>query len=102
MQAVPAGCVASYGEIALRSGLPRRARLVGMALRNAPRELQLPWHRILRADGRIAFPKGSKPYQQQIRRLRQEGVTVIGGEVDLQSHRWVDDLDQLLWAMDES
>jgi len=70
------GTVASYGEIARRAGLPGRARLVARALGRAPAQLRLPWHRVLRAEGRIAFAPGSHDFNRQRRQLEREGVPV--------------------------
>jgi len=92
--AIPRGEIATYGGIARRAGLPGRARMVGHALKVAPRHLALPWHRVLAAGGRIAFPKGSREYAEQARRLRAEGVAVVGGRV---SSPAAPDLDELLW-----
>ena len=55
VQAVPFGKVASYGQIADLAGLPGRARLVGKSLGLAPHSMQLPWYRILRSSGQLAF-----------------------------------------------
>lgn len=96
--AIPHGRVASYGEIAVRAGLPRRARLVGRVLRQTPADLALPWHRVLRADGRVAFPPGSRAFREQVRRLAAEGVPSRNGRVDLAAHGWERDLDGLLWG----
>lgn len=74
--AIPPGATLSYGEVARRAGLPRRARMVGSALGAAPRELALPWHRVILASGRIAFPPGSKLFRKQAELLRREGVLV--------------------------
>jgi methylated-DNA-protein-cysteine methyltransferase-like protein len=93
--ALPRGSVATYGGIAARAGLPRRARLVGHALKVAPKALALPWHRVVAAGGRIAFPKGSAAHREQCRRLRAEGVEVIRGRVRLPK---APDLDALLWG----
>lgn len=99
--AIPAGCWASYGEVARRAGLPRGARLVGFALKRAPPELDLPWHRVVAAGGRIAFPKGSRNGAEQARRLGREGVTVqqrrIRGASPEAAAR---SLDALLWRRD--
>jgi methylated-DNA-protein-cysteine methyltransferase-like protein len=92
---VPAGCVASYGEIARRAGLPRRARLVARVLAHN-QDPGLPWHRVLRSDGRIAFRPGSRGFREQGARLRREGVAVENGRVRLAAA--ADDLDALLWA----
>ena len=93
--ALPRGSVATYGGVAARAGLPRRARLVGHALKVAPRTLELPWHRVVAAGGRIAFPPGSAAHREQRRRLRAEGVAVVRGRVRLPRAR---DLDELLWG----
>ncbi|MBX3701699.1 MAG: MGMT family protein [Dokdonella sp.] len=95
--AIPRGCVASYGEIARRAGLPGRARLVGRVLGEAG-AASLPWQRVLRADGRIAFPVGSRAFREQVRLLAAEGVRVHRGRVDLAAFGWDRDLDRLLWA----
>jgi methylated-DNA-protein-cysteine methyltransferase-like protein len=78
---VPRGQVSTYGDIARAAGLPGRARLAGRALRLMPDGLHLPWHRIVGAGGRIAFPKGSRQYREQTRLLRSEGLVVDAGRV---------------------
>lgn len=95
--AIPAGRVASYGEIAARAGLPKRARLVGRVLGETPAGV-VPWYRVLRSDGRIAFPPGSRGFREQVRRLAAEGVLVKNGRVDLAVHGWERNLDDLLWG----
>jgi methylated-DNA-protein-cysteine methyltransferase-like protein len=92
--AIPPGEIATYGGIARCAGLPGRARMVGHALKIAPPALALPWHRVLAAGGRIAFPKGSRAYLEQGRRLRAEGVSVVRGRVVTSA---AFDLDALLW-----
>lgn len=76
---IPRGQVSTYGAVARAAGLPGRARQTGFALRVAPEELNLPWHRVLGAGGRIVFPKTSRPFKEQARRLRAEGVIVKDG-----------------------
>lgn len=99
IRSIPAGCVASYGEIAARAGLPRRARLVGHVLAETPAQgVHVPWHRVLRADGRIAFPRGSRGFREQARRLAAEGVLVVAGRVDIARFGWERNLDAALWA----
>lgn len=98
IRAIPRGRVASYGEIADRAGLPRRARLVGRVLRETPAAAALPWYRVLRSDGRIAFPPGSRGFREQVRNLAGEGVLVVRGRVDLVAHGWERNLDDLLWG----
>lgn len=95
IRAVPSGQVAGYGEIARRAGLPGRARLVARLLAGNDDPL-LPWHRVLRSDGRIAFPPGHPHYQEQQQRLRAEGVDVRDGRV--RGQRAAATLDEILWA----
>lgn len=94
---IPKGAVASYGQIAEIAGVPRGARHVGYALRQLPEGHDVPWHRVLQVSGKIAFDKGSRPYQEQSDRLMMEDVAVIAGRVDMQKYRWQPDLDELLW-----
>lgn len=94
---VPRGQTCSYGVIATRAGAPGRARLVGKVLREAPAELGLPWHRIVRADGRLAFPPESEAWREQCRRLRNEGVELRQGRVAERHRARAEDIDALLW-----
>lgn len=96
IRAVPPGSVAGYGAIARRAGLPGRARLVARLLAGND-DATLPWHRIVRSDGRIAFPAGSEGHAEQARRLRAEGVCVEAGRVRGMPGSDAD-LDALLWA----
>jgi methylated-DNA-protein-cysteine methyltransferase-like protein len=79
--AIPRGQVSSYGEVARAAGLPGRARMTAYALRVAPEDLALPWHRVPGAGGRIVFPTASKRFHEQARRLRSEGIKVTQGKV---------------------
>jgi len=80
---IPRGRVSTYGAVARAAGLPGRARQAGFALRTAPDGLNIPWHRVVGAGGRIAFPSSSRAHREQARRLRAEGVTVTAGRVAL-------------------
>ena len=79
---IPRGQVSTYGAVARAAGFPGRARQAGFALRVAPAALRIPWHRVVGAGGRIAFPKSSPQYEEQARRLRAEGVGVRQGRVE--------------------
>ncbi len=94
---IPAGSVASYGQIAAIAGIPRGARQVGYALRQLPKGHVVPWHRVITSSGKIAFDKDSRQFTEQSKRLSQEDVAVLGGRVDMQKYRWQPDLDELLW-----
>ena len=94
IRAVPHGQVAGYGVIARRAGLPGRARLVARVLAGND-DTKLPWYRILRSDGRIAFPADSPGFMEQAQRLRAEGVDVRNGRVRML--RFEDSLDAEIW-----
>lgn len=97
VRAIPEGSVASYGEVARRAGLPRRARLVARTLAGC--DAVVPWHRVVRSDGRIAFAEGSKGFREQVRRLRAEGLTVTRGRVaGFPRMQEPATLDALLWG----
>lgn len=95
IRAIPKGQVAGYGEVARRAGLPGRARLVARVL-GQNEDPALPWYRVLRSDGRIAFPEGSRGYREQSQRLRAEGVRVEKGRV--RGVKAARDLDEVLWG----
>jgi methylated-DNA-protein-cysteine methyltransferase-like protein len=98
VRALPRGRVAAYGQVAERAGLPGRARLVGRVLAQSTPAMRLPWHRVLRAGGRLAFPEGSAQHAEQVRRLRAEGVDVRAGRVATAHFVGPEDLDAALWA----
>jgi methylated-DNA-protein-cysteine methyltransferase-like protein len=81
--AIPRGQVSTYGAVARSAGFPGRARQAGFALKVSPKQMKLPWHRVVGAGGRIVFPKSSRAHKEQARRLRAEGVPIKNGRVML-------------------
>jgi alkylated DNA nucleotide flippase Atl1 len=71
VRAIPPGFVATYGDLCPEA--PRRAGAV-MAANDDP---DLPWHRVVRADGSLAVG------DRQRRLLEAEGVPFRGRRVDL-------------------
>lgn len=101
VERIPRGRVSTYGVIAQVAGLPRRARLVGTALKSVPTARRLPWHRVITSSGRIAFPESSDAFALQRSRLAREGVQLVSGRVDLSRYGWPREsksLDELLWG----
>ncbi|MDZ7645004.1 MAG: MGMT family protein [Woeseiaceae bacterium] len=94
---VPPGSVASYGQIAELAGVPRGARQVGRVLGQLPAGNDVPWHRVIRATGRLAFDEDSRDWRRQAGKLAAEGVLLHGRRVDMARYRWQPDLDELLW-----
>ena len=97
IRAIPAGAVASYGQIASVAGLARGHRLVARALRNNPGSSGLAWYRVLRADGRCGMAEGSKGYLKQFSLLKSEGVIAKNGRVDMKRYQWQPDMDTFLF-----
>lgn len=84
LRALPRGCVVAYGQLAKLAGYPGYARQVGATLRNLPANTDLPWHRVVRADGVLPFALGSEEFNEQQHRLNQEGISVLNGKVNRQ------------------
>ncbi len=74
IEAIPAGEITAYGEVAAEAGYPGAARAVGNVLRTTP---GLPWWRVISSTGRLV-PGLEREHAQ---RLRSEGITVTRGKV---------------------
>lgn len=85
LRRIPAGRVATYGDVARMAGRPGAARAVGQIMRLAD-EPGLPYHRVIAAGGRVggfSFP------QLKVDRLTAEGHIVRRGRVlDFATRRW--------------
>lgn len=88
LHAIPSGRVSSYGQVAKYAELPNGARLVGRILGRLPTDTKLPWHRVLKANGQIAFPPDSSHFKRQKNRLEAEGIIIINGKVNLAEFGW--------------
>jgi methylated-DNA-protein-cysteine methyltransferase-like protein len=75
LRAVPHGSVSCYRDIARAAGLPNGARQVVWVLHSMTEKYDLPWHRIIRADGTIALDN-YRGGALQAELLRSEGITV--------------------------
>ena len=82
---IPAGKVAAYGQIARWLGWPRGARTVGWALRALKPGHDVPWQRVVNAQGRISLTDGAR----QRALLEAEGVVFDeNGRIDLEIYGW--------------
>ena len=95
---IPRGHVLTYGEVARLAGMSRAARRVSQAMRRAPRGMNLPWHRVINAQGKISIPEDSPGHQRQKELLELEGVVFLNGKIDLQRFGYQGALDQMLWG----
>lgn len=81
---IPAGKVASYGQIAKLIGREKNARLVGRVLKNAEIYGDYPCHRVVNHAGRTA-----PGWDAQRLLLEDEGVKFLpNGCVDMKQFRW--------------
>lgn len=46
-----------------------------------PKTSTLPWHRVLRASGQLAFPDTDPRFEHQRERLELEGLSTVAGRV---------------------
>jgi methylated-DNA-protein-cysteine methyltransferase-like protein len=87
---IPAGRVATYGQVAAVAGLGRQARLVGYALAGVADTSAVPWHRVINARGQVsARADGPGAGVLQRLRLEREGVRFDArGRVSLEQFGW--------------
>jgi methylated-DNA-protein-cysteine methyltransferase-like protein len=88
---IPRGQVATYGQIATYVASPRFARAVGTALRNLPRSRtkEVPWQRVINAQGRISARGDVHRPTVQERLLKREGVVFDrSGRTNLAIFQW--------------
>ncbi|GAP14673.1 O(6)-alkylguanine repair protein YbaZ [Longilinea arvoryzae] len=85
---IPAGRVATYGQIARLVG-GCSAQMVGFALAALPNGSDVPWQRVINAQGKVS-PHGVG-FGSMIQRtlLEEEGVVFnLEGIVDLKTYGW--------------
>ena len=85
---VPEGQTATYGQIAMVAGLSS-ARIVGRALAALPEKSDVPWHRVINSQGRLALRSDGKPDPKQRRRLHNGGIRFDrNGRIDFAQFAW--------------
>ena len=104
VRAIPLGYVLTYGKIAALIPPPPdisftsysqvRARWVGYAMAACPEDV--PWHRVINAQGRVSQRPGFGP-QLQRALLEGEGISFDDRErIDLKKYAWKPETDWLL------
>lgn len=89
VRSIPHGQIATYGQIAAMAGFPRRPRQVGMILKGLPEGTELPWHRVVNAQGYVPSKGRWWGAMVQIQRLREEGIEVDDlGNLSLTRYQW--------------
>lgn len=92
---IPAGCVATYGQVAELANLAGKARVVGYALyRVDMQSLEIPWQRVVNAKGEISESPlrfGTDYLQRSL--LESEGIIFSeSGKIDLRKYLWKPDI----------
>jgi methylated-DNA-protein-cysteine methyltransferase-like protein len=87
---IPPGRVTTYGAVARMLANARAARAVGYALRALPPGTDVPWQRVINAQGQISLKSrhpGETTRQREL--LEQEGISFGADDrVDLDRYRW--------------
>ncbi len=86
---IPAGRVATYGQVAALAGLAGHARQVGYALHALDQGSDVPWQRVINARGEVSprATPGWEGFQRHL--LEEEGVEFDHrGRIDLERYRW--------------
>jgi O-6-methylguanine DNA methyltransferase len=83
---IPAGRVATYGDVAALAGRPRAARAVGNIMREC-RSRDVPCHRVVAAGGGLGGYGGNLELKRAL--LRAEGIRVTATRIrEFASRRW--------------
>ena len=87
---IPLGKVATYGQIATLAGYPGQARQVGYALNALPDDLDIPWQRVINAQGQIS-PRANPVFEEiQQQLLEAEGICLDSrGRINLLQYQWI-------------
>jgi methylated-DNA-protein-cysteine methyltransferase-like protein len=86
---IPAGQVATYGQIARLINRPRWARQVGYALAALASDSTVPWHRVVNARGEISLSSEGGRHEYQRALLEDEGIIFDErGRIDLSRYLW--------------
>jgi len=97
---IPAGCVATYGQIALLCGKPRNSRQVGYGLKHGLAGENVPAHRVVNSKGILSGAVYFDTMDMQKILLEAEGVelkwTPDGWQVDLKRFGWKNTLEEAL------
>lgn len=96
---IPAGRVATYGQIALLCGKPRNSRQVGYALKKGLAGEDIPAYRVVNSRGILSGASYFETYDMQKLLLEEEGVAVkfLDGAwwVDLKQYGWQNTMEDV-------
>lgn len=88
IRTIPAGKVATYGQLAAMAGRPGNARGVVWILHSSSASHGLPWFRVVNREGRISLPAAAGGEEQK-ELLELDGVEFDErGRIDLSRYQW--------------
>ena len=80
---IPAGKVATYGQVAAMAGNPKMSRAVGNALHKNPDPENIPCFRVVNSKGELSGALAFGGENEQKKRLEADGIKVEDGRVEL-------------------
>lgn len=85
---IPRGKVLTYGQVAILSGVPRAARIVGGILFQLGPASRVPWQRVINAQGGLSTHRVGFGARQKAM-LTKEGLRFDRRDhVDLKKYQW--------------
>ena len=87
LRQIPTGRITTYGDVARALGDAGAARWVGEFLVSHVHEDDCPCHRVVRVNGDVGLYI-TRSEEEKAARLRQDGVAVVHGRVDLKRFRF--------------
>jgi methylated-DNA-protein-cysteine methyltransferase related protein len=87
IRSIPEGKVMTYGQVSAAAGRARGARQVSRILHSMSQKYELPWHRVISADGKLKI-QDEETRNEQLERLYEEGLEVENGRVNLEEYRY--------------
>jgi len=86
IKSIPKGKVMTYGQIAFIAGNPFGARQVARILHSMSQKEQLPWHRVINAQGKISL--GGEMGIIQKSRLVDEDIIFKNDRINLRKFQY--------------
>lgn len=85
---IPAGCVMTYGQIAIMLGEGYTPRTVGYVMHGADTE-NVPWQRVINSQGKCSTGRLTIPLNLQQELLEAEAIEFsVDGKCDLRKYQW--------------
>ena len=100
-RSIPAGRVATYGQIALLCGKPKNSRQVGYCLRQGLAGEDVPAYKVVNSRGILSGAAFFDTFDMQKTLLEAEGVKVQwtedGWKVDLKTYGWKNTMEDAVY-----